>query len=185
MSADIKMMEDQIEGMVTKGKKLRADEALFLKALGIDEETEKTRQDRDADSGKVETLKAEIKDLKKKKQNSLKGVAAAISKKMGEVLPVGDAVFSVDNGVFFGWNYAGKKIPYDGLSGGQAQIFNSALAHALQANILVIEAGELDDDHLGSTLEELAKVGSQIIVNTCHPLQKVAPQPFKPVVFGG
>jgi hypothetical protein len=183
--SDIKMMKDQIEGMIEKGTKLRVDEGVFLKAQGINEEIETTRKDRDADSGKVETLKTEVKDLKKKKRDSLKGVATDISKKMGEILPVGKAVFSVDDGVFFGWNYSGKEIPYDGLSGGQAQIFNSALAHALQANILVIEAGELDDDHLGSTLEELSILDSQVIVNTCHSLQKIAPKPFKTVVLGG
>lgn len=184
MSHDTQVMKNQIEGLISKGKELRAKEAIFLKLQGLNEEIEKTLQERDADSTEINALKVEIKALKEKKRNSLKEVAVAIGQKMGEVLPVGEAVFRVDDGVFFGWNYSGENIPYDGLSGGQVQIFNSALAHALQANILVIEAGELDHAHLGSTLEELSSLDSQVIVNTCHPLDKIAPQPFKTVVLG-
>jgi len=184
MIADIQIMKDQIAGFIEKGKGLREEEAVHLKLQGINEEIEQAVQDKDKAAGEIEVLKTDIKALKAQKNESLKGVVAEIAEKMNTVLPVGEAVLSLEDGVFFGWNYSGIVIPYDGLSGGQAQIFNSALAYAMVANILVVEAGELDANHLQATLEELSLLAPQVIVNTCHTLDKIAPKPFQTIVLG-
>ena len=76
-----------------------------------------------------------------------------------------------------GWNDDKKITPYNGLSGMQKQVFDAALANLLDANIIVVEAAELDSENLIKTLEQLSKIDKQVIVNTCHPVDKI-PEPF-------
>lgn len=182
--SDVQMMNDQLTGLIAKGKALREKEAIFLKAQGINEEIEKTNQER---SGYVEVLekaKARRDDLQKKKNNAVAEAAGKIVEKMKSVLPVGDAVFLVgESSLLIGWQTGEKLTPYNGLSGAQKQIFDGALAHVLDANIIVMEAAELDHDHLLAALEDLSRLDAQVIVNTCHPVE-VVPEPFVKINLG-
>lgn len=181
---DVQMMQNQIDGMIEKGKDLRQQEAVFLKVAGIDEEIAKTQIEKNDLAEKIETLKTDLADLKEKKRLAVEKTAEAMALKMGEILPEGTAIFETgESGVFIGWNGPNGKIPYDGLSGGQKTAFDAALAHALTANIIVIEAAELDSKHLDMTLEKLKDHESQILINTCHAPTGTIPENFNTVTL--
>lgn len=181
---DIQMMQDHIAGLISKGQGLRAKEAVFLKLQGINEEIEKTGQERADKQKELEAAKKNLKSLVKKKNDAVAEAAGKIVEKMNTILPAGNAVFDCLDGLVIGWeDDEGKRTPYNGLSGGQKQIFDTALAHVLDANIIVLEAAELDSDHMAAALEDLAKIEKQVIINTCHPVGTV-PEVFTYVDLG-
>lgn len=175
---DIQIMKDQIDGMVNKGESLREKEKIFLKAQGIDEEIEKANQDRTKTAKELKKAKENKKELIAKKSQAVAGAAGKIVDKMNEILPVGTAVFDCTDGLVIGWKDDDKKFtPYNGLSGCEKQMFDTALSHVLDANIIILEAAELDSDHLCAAFEDFAAVEKQVIINTCHPVESV-PKPF-------
>lgn len=183
--SDIKTMKELIVGLNQKKKNLRADEAIFLKLVGINEEIEKAIQDK-AGFEEDLTLSKKNRDFyKKKKADSVAETMSKISEKMNVVLPFGEAVFTYDEEedgkrtMEIGWDNEMVVTPYNGLSGGEKQIFDAALANILEANIIVVEAAELDGDNFQKTLFELAKLDKQVIVNTCHPIGVEIPENFK------
>lgn len=182
---DIQMMKDQLNGLIEKGKDLRKKERVHLKLQGINEEIEKTGQEREQYRQDLEKAKEERDELVKKKKDAVAEAAEKIASKMDEILPVGQAVFDMTDGLVIGWaDGGGKTTPYNGLSGAEKQIFDTALAHVLDANIIVMEAAELDEDHILASLEDLAKTEKQVIVNTCHSVETI-PDPFVKVEVGG
>ena len=187
--SDTQTMKDMINGLRQKKKNLQADESIFLKLLGINEEIEKASQDKqEYDEELIEAKK--IRDAAKaRKAAAVSETTSRISEKMNAVLPFGEAVFSYDEDedgkrlMRIGWKSDGKTTPYNGLSGGQKQIFDSALMNVLDADIFVVEAAELDPENLEKTLAELAKLDKQAIVNCWYPLDGVVvPENF--VVVG-
>lgn len=197
--SDVQTMQELITGLKAKKKNLRTDEAIFLKLSGINEEIEKANQDKSGYETELTEAKGRRDDAKAKKAAAVARTTFKIAKKMNQVLPYGGAVFSYDEDndgkrlMKIGWSegkeqnkYDGKSgfktglIPYNGLSGGEKQIFDTALANVLDANIIVLEAAELDGDNLQKTLLELSKLDKQVIVNCCHPVNEI-PEPFKTI----
>ena len=183
---DTQTMREMITGLNQKKKNLQADEAIFLKLSGINEEIEKANQDKDGFEEELTVAKKIRDDAKKKKAYAVGETTSKISEKMNAALPFGSAVFTYDEdddgkrAIKIGWEFDDKTTPYNGLSGGEKQIFDSALAHVLDANIIVVEAAELDDDNLQRTLLELSKLDKHVIVNTCHPVTGLEiPKTFK------
>ena len=183
--SDIKTMKEMITGLEQKKKNLVADEKVFLKLSGINEEIEKANQDKAGYEDELSEAKERRDDAKKRKADAVSGTTTKIAGKMNAVLPMGSAVFSYaedDDGkrdLKIGWMVGGVTTPYNGLSGGEKQIFDAALANVLDANIIVVEAAELDGDNLIKTLDELSKLDKQVIINTCHPITGEIPEPFK------
>ncbi len=184
---DLVMMKDQLAGLETRGKELADEKDLFVKAQGLDEEVAKAQQEVEAQKKRLTGLKATKKHLKNQKREAVEPTAKALAEKIGEVLPVGVAMFEAgESGVFIGWDGPNGKVPYDGLSGGQKVTFDAALCHALDAKLLVVEAAELDTENMRLTLEKLAEFPGQVIVNTCHPIpKKDIPKKFKVTMIGG
>lgn len=167
---DKQILKDQIAGQIEKGVLLRADEALFLKVQGINETIVKTEVTRDKNVVLLEAEKENKKSLLAKKMLAVSGAAKKIVEKMNEVLPEKNAVFDCLDGLKFGMRNQDNTITaYNGLSGGQLQAFNAALANVLDANILFIEAAELDYLRSGAVLEDLANSDKQILISTCWP----------------
>lgn len=182
---DVKTMRELIAGLNQRKKNLREDEKIFLKLSGINEEIEKASQDKDGFVGELIEAK-KVRDLaKKKKADAVAETTSKIADKMNAVLPFGSAVFSYaedDDGkrdLKIGWYSGNVTTPYNGLSGMEKQVFDTALANVLEANIIILEAAELDSDNLIKTLEELSKLDKQVIVNTCHPFMDKIPEPFE------
>lgn len=181
---DIKTMKEMISGIKQKKINLQNDERVFLKLSGINEEIEKANQDKTGYDTELIEAKKRRDDAKKRKSDAVAKTTSMISKKMDVVLPFGLAVFTYnedDDGkrdLKIGWMVGGKTTPYNGLSGGEKQIFDAALANVLDANIIVVEAAELDGANLEMTLIELDKLDKQVIVNTCHPITNI-PENFE------
>ena len=166
---DKQIIQDQITGLIEQGKTLRTQEAIFLKMQGINEEIEKTRQDQETNKESLASAKKSLKSLVSKKNEAVSTSLSKIKDKMNSVLPSGQAAINMDDGLFIGWEVeTGVYTPYNGLSGGQKQIFDTAMAHVLDANIIVLEGAELDNDHMLAALEDLAMLDKQCLVSTCH-----------------
>jgi DNA repair exonuclease SbcCD ATPase subunit len=181
---DIKTLQDMLTGLESKKTQLQADESVFLKVSGINEEIEKAIQDKSEHIEELESAKDFLKVLKKKKSDAVSKTTTKIERKMNSLLPSGQSVFTYDeddNGkrdLHIGWNHNKRTTPYNGLSGGEKQIFDTALADLLEADIIVVEAAEIDQDNLQPTLEALSKLDKQVIVNTWYPVD-LAPESFK------
>lgn len=178
---DKQIIKDQITGMIQKGENLRKDEAVFLKLQGIQETIVKTELTRDKNIDLLETARKTKKDLLEKKMVAVAGASKKIIEKMNEILPEKNAAFDCADGLVMGMkNENGSVTAYNGLSGGQLQAFNAALANVLDANIMIIEGAEIDDNRLMALMEDLAGSDKQIILNTCHA-PRVFPGAFKMV----
>jgi len=172
---DIQMLEQQVSGLIGKIAALRSDNALFLKAQGLDEQKEKAGKELSEVEVDLQNVKEELSELQGQKANALRVTAEALAAKMGEVLPEGRALFEIgEDGVFIGWENQGKRIPYPGLSGGQKVPFDQALSHALlgdaKTKVLIYEAAEADRQHLDALIQHLTKSPEnvQVILNSCH-----------------
>ncbi len=185
--SDIKMMEEMITGLEQKRKNLRVDEEIFLKLSGINEEIEKASQDKAGFEEELTDAKGLRDAAKKRKGDAVAKTTFKIAKKMNKVLPSGSAVFSYDEDdegkrtMKTGWKEGDTVTPYNGLSGMQKQVFDAALANVLDANIIIVEAAELDGDNLKKTILQLSTLDKQVIVNTCHPINGVIPGSFKKI----
>lgn len=166
---DKQIIKDQITGMIQKGENFRKNEAVFLKLQGINETIIKTELSRDKNIDLLVAEREIKKGLLEKKIEAVAGASKKIIEKMNEILPEKNAVFSCADGLVMGMkNEDGSITAYNGLSGGQLQAFNAALANVLDANIIIIEGAEIDDFRLMALIEDLAGSDKQIILNTCH-----------------
>jgi len=177
---DTQIQKDLIAGMIKKGEALRQDEAIFLKIQGIDETIVKTEIARDENAKNLEIEKDTLKILKESKKKAVDGVSEKIMAKMNEILPMKNAVFNCEDGLIMGMKNGDSITQYNGLSGGELQTFNAALSNVLDANIIVIEAAELDNNRIAAVMEDLQDSEKQIIINTCHT-PRVFPGGFKMV----
>ena len=170
--SDIQTMQEMITGLQQKKENLEADEAVFLKLSGVNETIEKGIQDGDEYKTELVVAKKVRDDAKKRKAQAVSGITAKISEKMNVVLPVGESIFTYaedDDGkrsMKIGWKEKETVTPYNGLSGMQKQVFNAALANVLDANIIVVEAAELDPENLKQALPELSNLDKQVLVST-------------------
>jgi len=196
--SDVQTMKDMITGLKQKKRNLQADEAVFLKLSGINEQIEQAGQDRDQYQTNLAEAKKKRDDAKRKKSAAVSETISKIEEKVNEVLPYGKAVFSYSSdendkyNMVIGWhtseiiedgpvtaNVINKTTPYNVLSGAEKQMFDAALANVLNADIIVVEAAELDPENLENTLAELSKLDKQEIVNTCHKIDFPIPENFK------
>lgn len=180
---DIKTMRDMLTGLQNKKKMLEADEKAFLKASGLNEEIEKAAQEKEAYQSELAKAKEKRDAAKAKKKAGVYKAAVEIEKKINQILPFGTAVFAFSEDesenlkLTIGWKVGGKVTPYNGFSGMQKQTFDAALCNVLDADIIVIEAAELDHDNLFKLLDQLDKVDKQILISTWYPV-KAAPDSF-------
>ena len=170
---DTKIMQDQITGMIEKGKLLRADEKIFIKTQGIEETIIKNQNDAAKEKTDLETEKETLKGLKTKKTKAVSASAKKIIDKMNEVLPLKNAVFDCVDGLVMGMQDGDTVLRFNSLSGGQEHEMKAALNNVLGANIIVVEGAELDSERMAAVLEDLVNVDKQIIINTCHPIDSV------------
>jgi len=165
-------LQDLITGLESKLKSLQADKEVFIRAQGMDIEAEKLRAEGQKITDEVQELKKKVSGLQDKKAAAISPVLVGMATAMNSFLAVGSATLQIwDDGSFFiGWvNEAGQTVPYAGLSGGEKVSFDAALAKALGATVLCVEAAETDKANLQALLEkyEVSDI-EQVIVSTCH-----------------
>lgn len=181
---DIQTMKDMLAGLEQKKKNLEADEKVFLKLSGINEQIEKCGQEKDKFESYLTDAKKRQNEAKKKKAAAVSKTTSQIVEKMNQVLPFGKAVFNYDEddegkrSMLIGWEKDGVIIPYNGMSGMQQKVFDAALANVLDADIIVVEAAELDPENLKKTIFELAKLDKNVIINTWYPIDFEIPENF-------
>ena len=170
---DTQLLNTQLEGLKAKLKDLRSKKSLFDKSQGLQEQEEKLKQEIQTAETEIQDLKEQISEKKALKAEAVKATAEALAKKMS-ILPEGRAYFDVEDGkVVLGLERNSRRTPYEGLSGGEKVSFDAALTDVLlkgENKVILIEAAEMDDDHLIKMLNEIGQNGNgaQFIVNTCH-----------------
>ena len=178
---DIITMKDRVTGLEAHLRELRSKSDMFAKVQGIEESLEKTRGKIEGLKESEETYKEDLSKLLEKKEKALAPTIKELFERTTTILPTGEAVFEIDSGkVFIGWKKDGHTTAYNGLSGGEKVCFDSALCNALGAEIIIMEAAEMDGENLETMLKMLADIKPQIILNTCHSIGDV-PEPFSAV----
>lgn len=177
MDSAFRLMEQRVAGLRATLDGLREDERLFQRAAGLRVQQEKDHAAALELEARLSAEKKELAELLDQKARAMQTTATALARKMGQMLPYGDAVFSVDDegGVFLGWELPGHGlVARGGLSGGQRAMFDGALAYALaqqdrQNSVILIEGAELGPE-ISTFLTGIAEanVGTQIIACTCH-----------------
>jgi len=165
-------LQDLITGLESKLKSLQTDKEVFIRAQGMDIEAEKMRAEVQKINDEVADLKKQVSGLQEKKSKAISPVLLGMGRVMNSFLAVGSTTLGIlDDGDFFiGWvNEAGQTVPYAGLSGGEKVMFDAALAKALGATVLAVEAAETDEVNLQVLLEKYeASDIEQVIVLTCY-----------------
>jgi hypothetical protein len=170
------ILRDQISGLIEKGKGLRQTERTFIEIQTRNKDIEAAIHERDIAEGEMDLAKADLAGLKRKKATAVKATFDKITAQMGEVLPDGSAIFEYyddeddgKTGLHIGWNVDGRHKPYNGLSGGEKQTFDAALAHVLKSDLIILEAAELDQSRILAALEDLGQIkDKQVLICTCH-----------------
>ena len=182
--------KDQIQGLKNSISTLREIERLFVRSSTLQEQEEKARSAGDKLEEKLEETKEKKASLKAQRAEILKSALGPLADAISALLPRGQAVISLDEKLFIGWQDGERLIPYAGLSGGEKVFYDSALANGLlqglgMQKILVIEAAELDQENFNKTLGAITKAhpDAQIIVSTCHDPGKV-PEGWRIFKFG-
>ena len=177
MTDQIQMLEQQLEGLEAEGKKLRDQEKLFYEVRGLEKQIVATRKEVDESETDLQAHKEDLSEIKAQKNSAITDTLVAMSTKMADILPYGQAAIRItdDAKLLIGWKIKeGAYVAYNGLSGGEKILFEQALIYALLGDaknkLLVYEAAEVDKERLGNLLKHLAGANSdmQIIVNTCH-----------------
>lgn len=183
--SDTQTLKQMLGGLQQKLLSLRDDEKIFLKVSGLNEEITKASIEKEGYQDEITKSKKRRDDGKARKAVSIAETTSKIEQKINNVLPFGQAVFTYEDeegkrSMKIGWKHDDVVTPYYGLSGMEKQVFDAALAHLLDADIIVVEAAESDPDNLIKILEELAKLDKQVVVNTWFPVDsELAPEPFK------
>ena len=168
---DKQIIQDQINGITSRITALRKDRDVHVRLQGLNFEAEKLRTEALDYSNQIEKEKVTIAALLAQRQQIVQSTIVGLSKKMGEILAVGrpDIQITEDGGVNIGWiRPDGKKVAYEGLSGGEKALFDPALAYSLKANVLLQESAELDEKRLVESLAKFNGAKIQVIVSTCH-----------------
>lgn len=175
------LLQNKIDGLKSKIEALEDDKEVFIKAKTLQEQIDQGQEDIISLKSDITDTKKDLAELKDKKTDAVKKTSVEFEKTMSEILPGGKAVFRIDDdGLFIGWDI-GYHIPYEGLSGGERVMFDSALSHALMGQaknkVIILEGSELDENNLTSTLNHLQQQDpdAQIIVNHWHGPKHVPP----------
>ena len=176
-NSTLTIMEQRVAGLRATLDGLREDERLFQRAAGLKVQQEKDHPATLELEARLTAGKKELADLLDQKARAMQTTATALAQKMGQMLPYGQAVFSVDDEgkVFLGWDLPNHGlVAHGGLSGGQRTMFDGALAYALARQdrknpVILLEGAELGPE-ISTFLAGIAEanVGTQIIVCTCH-----------------
>lgn len=186
---EIKIYEEQINGLKAAIKDLREKERLFIKANTLQEQAEKARFAIDKLTVDWMALKDRKAELKQKRADILKGALDPLANAITALLPRGEAILSLDETLFVGWKDGDRLIPYGGMSSGERVPFDSALSRALLKGeglkIIVLESAEQDDGNLQTTLKKIIEVKDpsiQWIVNTWYAPKSI-PDGWKEVIL--
>ena len=163
---EINVLKDHVKGLEASQTQLRKDKDLFVESQGLAKQEAHAQGEIEELDKELEETKDKITPLRVQKAQSMRSTSVALADKMSEVLPHGVAVLEIeDKDVYIGWD----NTPYNALSGGEKATYDAALCKALGANVLIVEAAELDRNNLDAQLDKLVALKDvQVLVCTCH-----------------
>jgi hypothetical protein len=178
---DEKILRDNIAGLEERLKTLRSERDTLIKVQGMKEQIVKLQNEAEVKRAELAVAKQEHAATVSKKNRIVGDALFNIKKQVNAFLPHGACDISVDEagGVSIGWALNIDVppselvvVPYQALSGGDKARFDPALAAALKATVLIVEAAEIDTESLAEVLQTYAKADQemQIIVNTWAPV---------------
>ncbi len=172
---DTAILKDMINGLEASLIDLNEKRDIFIKAKGLNEETEKLRAEVSKVHFELENEKDKLKGMNEEKNQAMATVTSSMARRMNDVLPSGSAIVEIkdDGSLFIGWFTKTAKVPYSGLSGGEQAAFDPALCKALGGSILAVEAAEIDGPHLTDALRKYEAANIQVIVSSCHAPEEV------------
>jgi DNA repair exonuclease SbcCD ATPase subunit len=166
---DAQLLQDQIAGLKQRLVQLKATERIMLQAHALEAQIGIAKKELNGYQAEIEPLKVELADLQEKRGGIVNAAMVEFSGRMEKALPEGQPAISVnDNSMEIGWMIDGKSRPYRALSGGEKVSFDVALAHAMNADIIIKESAELDSKRLEMTLRVLRELPEQIVIVSCH-----------------
>lgn len=148
------------------------------RVAGIRDERLKAAADVERWEADGKRIRKEEKDLAAERAKLLDEILTPIIQRITGLLPHGSAKVEIvedDNGyqhVEIGWLFgSGRYSPWAGLSGGEKAIYGGAFATALTGDggLVMIEAGEIDEDNLTAMLKRYEQSDIQVIVSTWWP----------------
>jgi hypothetical protein len=186
----MEMLRGRIDGLKVSLRIARESERLFIKSQTLAEQIAKSQSDIDKLTEQREEVVSKRESLKAKKAELLQGALEPINQAITELLPRGEAVITINGGLFIGWKNGPKVTPYLGLSGGERVGFDGALCSAMLKGsgdkIIVFESAEVDMNNLKSLLSAITKVHPevQVIVSTwAKPEKEEIPQGWNVVTL--
>jgi DNA repair exonuclease SbcCD ATPase subunit len=167
----MEIMKNRIEGLTARLEQLKKEEQLFLQASGLEKQAAKARKQGEEMTERFEKTRDAIQSMSAMQSEMTGQALAGFLNRMDEALPEGNAYIRIADkpGVAIGWTIGGIERPLQALSGGERVAFDTALAHALGAGILIKEVAELDNARLELTMARLQVLEPQVILVTCHP----------------
>jgi hypothetical protein len=182
---DKHLLEDKAKGLTASISELRAHISKFDEAKGLDKSILKAQEEIQALEVDIQVLKENGAELKEKYRGIAASITQPIMDAMDAILPSGISGISIDGkNLEIAWVKDNVARPYNALSGGEKAAFDAALASALGATVIIVEAAEIDGPNLHDELEKLAQLPQQVIVNTCHHLNGTFPEGFSVVNLG-
>ena len=181
---DFKLLQDRLDGLTSHLATLRTREKTLLQVQALEAQVSKASAEADGYKAEKETISAEYQEAVTARAEIVNKAMVEFTERMAEALPEGDPSIRIteDGKVELGWNVGGVTRPFRGLSGGELTSFKAALSHAFGAEVIMIEAGELDNIRLLQTLDVLRKLPQQVICASCHAPEE-SPEGWKVVVL--
>jgi hypothetical protein len=159
---------EQLAGYNERRNQLKQAEQALIKKAALMEQAERVRTEIKELDFELNAVKENLWALVDRRAAAVRVTLAGLMDKVNNFLPAGEADLKISDGNEFliAWRVNGISRPYNGLSGGEKQIFNAALLAALGAGVLIIEGGEIDFENRRAIIKKLDdEIERQIIMS--------------------
>ncbi|WP_027360152.1 hypothetical protein [Desulforegula conservatrix] len=166
------MIQARINGLKSRIAEARRTEAAFIKIAGIDQNIIDQEIGRKEAEKVLELKKADLEKALADRKAASEVAITEFSKMMNDILPLGTVQIDFDannKGLDILLINGGIPTRYAALSGGEKVMMNMAITRACGANVILVEAAEMDDATLTKAMVAMNSVESlQAFIFTCH-----------------
>lgn len=171
MDTDIELVRQQLAGLDSQLKALKAAESTLAASAGMETQIAKSREELKKIEIDIENAKEQIEELSARQSEMLRGIVKNFEDRISENLPSGRAVINIgEDRVAIGWEINGSVHAYRALSGGEKTAFDMACAAALNATLIIKEAAEMDRERLRLAMEAMKNASPQVVLLTCQDI---------------
>lgn len=166
------MIQARINGLRLKLIESKRMEADFLRISGIDQNIATQELNRNEAEKALETKKADLESALSERKAASAVAITEFSKRMNDILPLGAIQIDFDannKGIDIMLINGGIPTRYAALSGGEKVMTDMAITRACGANVILVEAAEMDDATLSKAMDAISGIESlQAFIFTCH-----------------